>query len=141
LQFLKLKKQSLGVGCVATGTLQSGNDFALASNYLFAPSDMTADHGQMFQNHIPVHVSHDSRSLRVGLAFALPVWRNVTRDCRADGMTVAKRSKSEFDPRAFLAKADGGITVSNYSKGQVVFTQSQPKIRSAITPLPGRPRW
>jgi hypothetical protein len=63
LQFLKLKEQSLGVGCVATGTLQSGNDFALASNYLFAPCDMTADHGRMFQNHIPVHVSYDSRSL------------------------------------------------------------------------------
>jgi hypothetical protein len=31
-------------------------------------------------------------------------------------MTVAKRSKSEFDPRALLAKVDGGVTVSNYSK-------------------------
>jgi CRP/FNR family transcriptional regulator, cyclic AMP receptor protein len=41
-------------------------------------------------------------------------------------MIVAKRSKSEFDPRAFLAKADGGVTVSNYSKGQVVFTQGEP---------------
>jgi hypothetical protein len=61
LQFLKLKEQSLGVGCVATGTLQSGNDFALASNYLFARCDMTADHGQMIQDHVPVHVSHNSR--------------------------------------------------------------------------------
>jgi CRP-like cAMP-binding protein len=39
---------------------------------------------------------------------------------------VAKKSKSEFDPTAFLAKADGGVTVSKYSKGQVVFTQGEP---------------
>jgi hypothetical protein len=62
----------------------------------------------------------------VRLAFGLPVWCNVTCDCRTDGMGLAKKSKSEFDPRAFLAKADGGVTVSNYSKGQVVFTQGEP---------------
>jgi len=39
---------------------------------------------------------------------------------------VAKKSKSEFDPRAFLAKADGGVTISKYSKGQVVFAQGEP---------------
>ena len=38
---------------------------------------------------------------------------------------MAKKSKSEFDPRAFLAKADGGVTISTYSKGQVVFTQGE----------------
>src|SRR5215468_799857 len=42
------------------------------------------------------------------------------------GWAVAKKSKSEFDPRAFLAKADGGVTISKYSKGQVVFTQGEP---------------
>jgi CRP-like cAMP-binding protein len=42
------------------------------------------------------------------------------------GMAVAKKSKSVFDPRAFLAKADGGVTISRYSKGQVVFTQGDP---------------
>jgi CRP-like cAMP-binding protein len=42
------------------------------------------------------------------------------------GWAVAKKSKSEFDPRAFLAKADGGVTVSKYSKGQVIFTQGEP---------------
>src|SRR5215470_62355 len=42
------------------------------------------------------------------------------------GRAVAKKSKSEFDPRAFLAKADGGVTLSTYSKGQVVFTQGEP---------------
>jgi CRP/FNR family transcriptional regulator, cyclic AMP receptor protein len=39
---------------------------------------------------------------------------------------VAKKIKSEFDPRAFLARADGGVTVSKYGKGQVVFTQGEP---------------
>jgi CRP/FNR family transcriptional regulator, cyclic AMP receptor protein len=124
LHFLKLKEQSHGVGCVATGTLQSGNDFALVSNDLFDSGDMTADHGQMVQNCISVHVSHDSRSLLVGLAFALPVWRNATRDRR--GLAVAKKSKSQFDPRAFLAKGDGGVTVSIYRRGQIVFTQGDP---------------
>src|SRR5262249_13541635 len=33
---------------------------------------------------------------------------------------------SEFDLRAFLAKAEGGVTISRYSKGQVVFTQGEP---------------
>jgi len=42
------------------------------------------------------------------------------------GMAVAKKSKSAFDPRAFLAKADGGVTVCKYSKGEAVFTQGEP---------------
>jgi CRP/FNR family transcriptional regulator, cyclic AMP receptor protein len=39
---------------------------------------------------------------------------------------MAKKSKPKFDPKAFLAKADGGVTVSRYGKGQVVFTQGEP---------------
>jgi CRP/FNR family transcriptional regulator, cyclic AMP receptor protein len=39
---------------------------------------------------------------------------------------VAKKSKPKFDPEAFLAKADGGITISKYGKGQVVFAQGDP---------------
>jgi hypothetical protein len=39
---------------------------------------------------------------------------------------VAKKSKSKFDPEAFLAKADGGVTLSKYGKGQVVFAQGEP---------------
>jgi CRP/FNR family transcriptional regulator, cyclic AMP receptor protein len=39
---------------------------------------------------------------------------------------VAKKSKSKFDPEAFLAKADGGVTISRYEKGQVVFNQGDP---------------
>jgi len=39
---------------------------------------------------------------------------------------VAKTSKSKFDPEAFLAKADGGVTISKYGKGQVVFSQGDP---------------
>src|SRR5246127_3924009 len=39
---------------------------------------------------------------------------------------MAKKSKPKFDPKAFLAKADGGITIAKYGKGQVVFTQGEP---------------
>ncbi len=41
-------------------------------------------------------------------------------------MAVAKKSKSAFDPMAFLAKADGGVTICKYSKGEAVFTQGEP---------------
>jgi CRP-like cAMP-binding protein len=41
-------------------------------------------------------------------------------------LAVAKRSKFQFDPRAFLARANGGVTVASYRKGQVVFTQGDP---------------
>jgi CRP/FNR family transcriptional regulator, cyclic AMP receptor protein len=41
-------------------------------------------------------------------------------------LAVAKKSKSQFDPRAFLAKADGGVAVSIYQRGEVVFTQGDP---------------
>jgi CRP-like cAMP-binding protein len=34
---------------------------------------------------------------------------------------VAEKSKPKFDPEAFLAKAEGGVTISKYGKGQVVF--------------------
>jgi CRP/FNR family transcriptional regulator, cyclic AMP receptor protein len=44
-----------------------------------------------------------------------------------DGISiVAKKSKPKFDPEAFLAKADGGVTISKYRKGQVVFAQGDP---------------
>jgi CRP-like cAMP-binding protein len=39
---------------------------------------------------------------------------------------MAKKSKAKFDPEAFLAKADGGVTISKYRKGQVVFAQGEP---------------
>ena len=39
---------------------------------------------------------------------------------------MAKKSKPKFDPEAFLAKADGGVTISKYRKGQVVFAQGDP---------------
>jgi CRP/FNR family transcriptional regulator, cyclic AMP receptor protein len=41
-------------------------------------------------------------------------------------LAVAKKSKPKFDPEAFLAKADGGVNISKYRKGQVVFTQGEP---------------
>jgi hypothetical protein len=30
---------------------------------------------------------------------------------------MAKTSKSKFDPEAFLAKMDGGVTISKYGNG------------------------
>jgi CRP/FNR family transcriptional regulator, cyclic AMP receptor protein len=39
---------------------------------------------------------------------------------------VAKTSKFKFDPEAFLAQADGGVTVSKHGKGQVIFSQGDP---------------
>jgi hypothetical protein len=34
-----------------------------------------------------------------------------------------KRRKPVFDPKAFLAKADGGRTISKYQRDQTVFSQ------------------
>ena len=39
---------------------------------------------------------------------------------------MARKSKSKFDPEAFLAKADGGLTISKYAKGQAIFAQGDP---------------
>jgi CRP/FNR family cyclic AMP-dependent transcriptional regulator len=36
------------------------------------------------------------------------------------------KTNPQFDPQAFLAKANGGRTVSKYRKNQVVFTQGDP---------------
>jgi CRP/FNR family cyclic AMP-dependent transcriptional regulator len=36
-----------------------------------------------------------------------------------------KRRKPVFDPKAFLAKADGGRTISKYQKDQIVFCQGE----------------
>ena len=39
---------------------------------------------------------------------------------------MAKTSKPKFDPEAFLAQADGGVTIAKYRKGQIVFRQGDP---------------
>jgi CRP/FNR family cyclic AMP-dependent transcriptional regulator len=39
---------------------------------------------------------------------------------------MATKAKRKFDPRAFLGRADGGVTVANYKKDQVVFVQGDP---------------
>lgn len=36
------------------------------------------------------------------------------------------RTKLPFDPKAFLAKANGGKTISKYQKNQVIFSQGDP---------------
>ncbi len=39
---------------------------------------------------------------------------------------MARKAKATFDARAFLARAEGGVTVSMYRRGEVVFTQGDP---------------
>ena len=39
---------------------------------------------------------------------------------------MAKKAKSKFDPKVFLATVDGGLTKSNYRKGQTIFKQGDP---------------
>jgi CRP-like cAMP-binding protein len=36
---------------------------------------------------------------------------------------MVTKAKQEFDPQAFLAKADGGRTISQYRKNQIIFSQ------------------
>jgi CRP/FNR family transcriptional regulator, cyclic AMP receptor protein len=62
------------------------------------------------------------QACRRGAGFAIiqPV-----RLARTDS-AVAKKSKSKFDPEAFLAKVDGRVTIAKYRKGQAVFTQGEP---------------
>jgi CRP/FNR family transcriptional regulator, cyclic AMP receptor protein len=38
---------------------------------------------------------------------------------------MKREQKPVFDPKAFLAKADGGRTISNYQKDQTVFSQGE----------------
>src|SRR6476646_1985979 len=40
--------------------------------------------------------------------------------------TMATKPKPVFDPRAFLAKSNGGRTIAKYGKGEVVFSQGGP---------------
>jgi CRP/FNR family transcriptional regulator, cyclic AMP receptor protein len=57
------------------------------------------------------------------------------------------KRKPVFDPKTFLAKADGGRTISKYQKDQIVFSQGeaadavfyiQPKARSKSPLFPSK---
>jgi CRP/FNR family transcriptional regulator, cyclic AMP receptor protein len=39
---------------------------------------------------------------------------------------MKRERKHTFDPKAFLAKADGGRTLSQYRKNQIIFSQGEP---------------
>jgi hypothetical protein len=43
--------------------------------------------------------------------------------------SLTKNAKSTFDPNVFLAEVDGGRTISNYGKGQIIFTQVTRRIQ------------
>jgi CRP-like cAMP-binding protein len=42
------------------------------------------------------------------------------------GWVMAKKAKSKFDAKAFLATVNGGRTKANYRKGQIIFAQGDP---------------
>jgi CRP/FNR family transcriptional regulator, cyclic AMP receptor protein len=44
-------------------------------------------------------------------------------EVRQEGQTMASKAVLPFDPKAFLAKADGGRTISQYREKQKIFSQ------------------
>ena len=42
------------------------------------------------------------------------------------GPTMKRKAKPPFDPKVFLAKINGGRSVADYRKGQIVYTQGEP---------------
>jgi CRP/FNR family cyclic AMP-dependent transcriptional regulator len=66
------------------------------------------------------------RTLSIGLRSGRRVCDNQPVTFARTDSAMAKKSKAKFDPEAFLAKADGGVTISKYRKGQVVFAQGEP---------------
>jgi CRP/FNR family cyclic AMP-dependent transcriptional regulator len=69
-------------------------------------------------------------------------------DGAAGNAAMGKKSKFAFDPKAFLATVDGGRTVSDYRKDDVVFSQGAPadavfyiqkgKVKVAVTSEQGK---
>jgi CRP-like cAMP-binding protein len=61
---------------------------------------------------------------------------------------MAKKARTKFDPKVFLATVDGGRTVSNYRKNAIIFAQGDPanavfyirkgKIKIAVTSEQGK---
>jgi CRP-like cAMP-binding protein len=43
-----------------------------------------------------------------------------------EGLVMNRKSDPTFDPKVFLAKADGGRTIARYGTDQTVFTQGEP---------------
>jgi CRP/FNR family transcriptional regulator, cyclic AMP receptor protein len=85
---------------------------------------------------------------KAGLPPGRRVGDNVAATLARMGSAVARKSKSKFNPQAFLAKAHGGRTVSRYGKGQVVFAQGEEAVVALLKAgefigegcLTGRPR-
>jgi CRP/FNR family transcriptional regulator, cyclic AMP receptor protein len=44
-------------------------------------------------------------------------------EVKQGGPDMERKGKPPFDPKAFLAKADGGRTISKYQRNQIVFSQ------------------
>ena len=64
---------------------------------------------------------------------------------------MKRKGKLPFDPKVFLSKVNGGRTISDYRKDQVVYTQGEPadsvffiqngRSRRPSSPSTGRKPW
>jgi len=50
----------------------------------------------------------------------------LTVGCCGAESVMAKKAKSTFEPKEFLATVNGGRTVSDYKKGEIIFSQGDP---------------
>ena len=64
---------------------------------------------------------------------------------------MKREKKLPFDPKVFLSKVNGGRTISDYRKDQIVYTQGEPavlfstfraaRLRRPSSPSRGRKPW
>ena len=58
---------------------------------------------------------------------------------------MTSKRKPPFDPKVFLAKVNGGRSVADYRKGQIVYTQGEPadfaRSERLSSPSRGRKPW
>src|SRR3984893_8112873 len=78
---------------------------------------------------LPSTFWRDGRSIRrfdTLRAFGAPISSDFFSALWSRSSAMKRERKSVFDPKAFLAKANGGRTISKYQKDQIVFSQGEP---------------
>jgi len=55
----------------------------------------------------------------------IPFWVRIL-ECEVERSRMKPKRRPSFDPKAFLAKADGERTITNYREIQIVFSQADP---------------
>ena len=91
-----------------------------------------------------------AESLDLGEAAAAPA--TLSSFGRQAGVPMSKQqAQKPFDPSTFMAAFDGGVTVSTYGEGQIVFSQGAPadavfyiqngKVKLSVISAQGRKRW